>query len=117
MLVAVLSTASTHWPDVISVPIQYARDTAFYGDEAAAGGAKYQDFSRKVDGLVLQFCGSSPTELALAIVQAVIFGKKRRGERVGRRGRGGDGEGDVVERDILLTYIQHDLSPIHICKC
>jgi hypothetical protein len=78
MLIAVLSTSSTYWPDTISVPIYYAHDPSFYGDEAAAGGSKYLEFSRKVDGLVMQFCGSSPAELALAIVQAAIFGKDKK---------------------------------------
>jgi hypothetical protein len=102
MLVSVISTASTYWPDTISVPIFYAHDPAFYGDEAAAGGSKYQEFSRKVDGLVLQFCGSSPTELAIAIVQAAIFGKTH--YSIGR------------DRERFLTYIQPDLSPTLTCR-
>lgn len=72
MLVSLLSCTSRHWSDAITVPMQYAIDPEFHGDEYVINPGKYSEFLRKVDGLVFQFCASSPTELATAILSAVI---------------------------------------------
>jgi hypothetical protein len=76
MLVAVLSAASKTWNDAMTIPIKYAHDPVFHGEEAVTtGGPKYSEFVRKLDGLIFQFCGSSPAELASAILQAASEGR------------------------------------------
>lgn len=74
MLVALLSTANDNWSDPVTVPILYAVDSQSHGEQAKSGSPVFHEFSRKIDGLVMQFCGSSPAELAIAVLQSVIDG-------------------------------------------
>jgi len=81
ILISVLSCANPRsWPDPISAPIKFATETNFPGDQdssrealTSSGGGKGppQEFSRKAEGLILQFCGSVPPDLALKILAAL----------------------------------------------
>lgn len=74
MLEALLSTASQNWTNPITVPIGYAVDLQSHAEQAQSGSPIFLEFYRKVDGLVLQFCSSSPTELALSVLQTAADG-------------------------------------------
>ncbi len=75
VIVSLLSCCTQQWSDSRQALIRYAHDPAYHGDDAVTNPGKYQEFYRKVDGLVFQFCGSSPAELALAITNTVVEGK------------------------------------------